>query len=290
VAVSSRGFEVVTSADGTLYGYRKMGAGPGVILLHGGMLSSESFVRLGECLAGDFTVYIPDRRGRGASGPVGARYSVVRDVEDVKALVAHTGADSIFGLSSGAIIALESALAIPALRRVAAYEPPYRVGSYDPAAWAPRYERELSRGKLADAMFTVMKGTSGSRLLKSIPHSLAVPLLERGLRENERGAKPDQVPFRELIPTMRFDAAIVNETSVSLERMRSLRADVLLVGGSKSAAFLHAALDALALLISGARRVELRGLRHTAPCNDGKPQIVAAALRDFFLMRGARTE
>jgi pimeloyl-ACP methyl ester carboxylesterase len=42
----------VTSADGTTIGYRQIGSGPGVILLHGGMQASQHYMRLGRALAG----------------------------------------------------------------------------------------------------------------------------------------------------------------------------------------------------------------------------------------------
>jgi len=65
----------VTSKDGTTVGYRKMGSGPGIILMHGGADASQHFMELGESLSDNFTVYIPDRRGRGLSGPFGEDYS-----------------------------------------------------------------------------------------------------------------------------------------------------------------------------------------------------------------------
>jgi pimeloyl-ACP methyl ester carboxylesterase len=63
----TKGF--VTSADGIRIGYRQLGSGPGVVLLHGGVNGSQHLMRLGIALAGTFTVYIPDRRGCGLSGP-----------------------------------------------------------------------------------------------------------------------------------------------------------------------------------------------------------------------------
>src|SRR5262249_10074320 len=113
----------VISADGTTIGYRQVGQGPGLILLHGGMIASQNFARLGHALADVFTVIIPDRRGRGRSGPFGTNYGIARECEDVDALVRKTGAANVFGLSSGAIIALFAAAAVPGIRKVAAYEP-----------------------------------------------------------------------------------------------------------------------------------------------------------------------
>jgi pimeloyl-ACP methyl ester carboxylesterase len=53
----TKGF--VTSADGTRIGYRQLGGGPGVVLLHGGVNGSQHLMRLGIALAGTFTVYPP---------------------------------------------------------------------------------------------------------------------------------------------------------------------------------------------------------------------------------------
>jgi len=63
----------VEAADGTRIGYRRLGVGPGVIVLHGGMNSSQHMLKLGRGLADAFTVYLPDRRGRGMSGSFGSR-------------------------------------------------------------------------------------------------------------------------------------------------------------------------------------------------------------------------
>src|SRR5438874_1780773 len=62
----------VTSKDGTTLGYRQYGQpshGPGVVLLHGAMESAQSHEQLAQALDDAFTVFVPDRRGRGLSGP-----------------------------------------------------------------------------------------------------------------------------------------------------------------------------------------------------------------------------
>ena len=45
---------------------------------------------------------------------------------------------------------------------------------------------------------------------------------------------------------------------------------------------LTATLDGLSAVLPHARRVTLRGLGHTAADNGGKPDLVAAQLREFF--------
>jgi pimeloyl-ACP methyl ester carboxylesterase len=61
----------VTSRDGTLIGFREMGHGPGVVLVHGTASSGHNHLELAEALADAFTVIVPDRRGRGLSGRYG---------------------------------------------------------------------------------------------------------------------------------------------------------------------------------------------------------------------------
>src|SRR5215212_10184918 len=106
----------VTSKDGTTIVYRHLGYGPGLILLHGGMKTSQDFVKLGQALSIAFAVYLPDRRGRGLSGPHGDDFNVMREVEDVQALIAKTEARYIFALSSGALAALRTALDTPTIQ------------------------------------------------------------------------------------------------------------------------------------------------------------------------------
>jgi pimeloyl-ACP methyl ester carboxylesterase len=272
----------VTSADGTVVGYREMGRGPAVILLHGGMMTSQNFMRLGAALSAAFTVIMPDRRGRGFSGPFGENYGIDVECADIAALVERTGASNLFGLSSGAIIALFAGLALPGIRRVAAYEPPFPVNGFDTAHWAPRFDREIARGDLASAMITVLKGTGDSALLRRVPHFLLAPLVKAGIRANRSDVSDDQVPIEKLIPTMHFDALLVKETRGSVGKLGRLGAEVLLLGGSRSAYFLKSSLDVLSAALPRVSRVELRGVGHIAADNEGKPELVAASLQRFF--------
>ena len=102
----------VTSADGTTIGHRQNGSGPGAILLGGGYLAAQHYMQLAGALSGAFTVYVPDRRGRGLSGPHGDRYCMARECEDVDALLTKTSAHFVSGHSSGGLIALQAALTL----------------------------------------------------------------------------------------------------------------------------------------------------------------------------------
>jgi pimeloyl-ACP methyl ester carboxylesterase len=273
----------VTSADGTIVAYRQWGQGPGVILLHGALQASQNFTKLAEALSDAFTVYVPDRRGRGRSGPPGEGYGLASESADVDALLRKTGARRLFGLSSGAVIALQAALTIPGIDRLAVYEPPLVTERSDPTAWTPRYQRHLDRGELAAAMVAALKGTGDVSLLTRVPSFVLVPLLALAIRadaKRERG--PDDVPIRALIPTIRFDVMLVREAAGMLASFGAIRSDVLLLGGNRSAPALRPALDALAALLPAARRVELDGIGHLAADNQGRPLEVARHLRSFF--------
>jgi pimeloyl-ACP methyl ester carboxylesterase len=91
--------------------------------------------------------------------------------------------------------------------------------------------------------------------------------------------------FRELAPTLHHDGQIIVEMSGQQERLRAIRAEVLLLGGSKSTSFLKEGLDSVAKVLPHARRVEFPGLNHSATWNTdrgGKPGPVAQELRRFF--------
>ena len=77
----------VISADGTTIGYRRIGNGPGVVLVHGGGQASQNLASLARALGDTFTVHVPDRRGRGMSGPYRADHGVRQEVEDLGALL-----------------------------------------------------------------------------------------------------------------------------------------------------------------------------------------------------------
>ena len=274
----------VISKDGTTIGYRQIGSGPGLMLVHGGMMASQNFSQLAAALADAFTVYVPDRRGRGLSGPHGANYCLERESEDMQAVIRQTGARNIFGLSSGAIVSLATALALPQeIRKLALYEPPLAVeGGVQLTSWVPRFDAEIARGDLAAAMVTVIKATGDSSFLTVLPRFMVVPLMRAAFKAQEQKMDEDEVPLNVLIPTMHFDPQLVRETEGKLSHFATLRAELLLLGGTQSQKYLKAALNALNAVLPNAQRVELAGLGHIAATNNGQPLRVAPELRRFF--------
>ncbi|AXY73593.1 alpha/beta hydrolase [Paraflavitalea soli] len=272
----------VISKDGTRVGYRQTGYGPGVILVHGAMMTSKNFLQLASFLSNEFTVYIPDRRGRGLSGPFGQNYGIGSESEDLQALIHKTGTDKIFGLSSGAICVLRTAIIEPALKKVVLYEPPIPVKGTNPAAWGSRYESALSRGNFGKAMFTAIKGTDDPSLFTALPGFLIAPLLNVGINADAKKQTDDHVPLKSLIPTMHYDLLLVRESPGLIDRCKEIKAEMLLMGGTRSQRYLKLALDTLSTVLPQAKRVESRGLGHTAADNDNSPEKIAKELIAFF--------
>ena len=137
----------VTSKDGTKIAYEKQGAGPAVILVDPALCfrSFGPMSHLAELLAPHFTVYTYDRRGRGDSSN-SKPYAVEREVEDIEALIREAGGEAfVYGISSGACLALEAAIQLgDQIKKLALYEPPYNSEKAAPQKWK-EYRRQLAR-------------------------------------------------------------------------------------------------------------------------------------------------
>jgi len=280
----------VTSRDGTRIGFRKLGHGPGAVLLHGAASSGYNHIELARALSDHFTVYLPDRRGRGLSrGPEASAedYDIQREVEDLEALLSNTGARNVFGVSSGAMIVLQAALSLPCIRKAAIYEPPFFIDAPDkPAAVLARFEEEMRQGKRAAAMTTGMKGAEmGPRLMIVMPRWLLVAVGKLAMRSEAKRGSGSYLSMRELADSMDSDFRLVVAMNDKLATYRDVRCRVLLMGGSRSPEYLRVALDALEQVLPSVGRVEFSGLNHASSWNrdrGGKPQAVAEELRRFF--------
>jgi pimeloyl-ACP methyl ester carboxylesterase len=280
----------VISQDGTTIGYRQFGHGPGVVLLHGSNVSGLDFTQLGEGLADIFTVYLPDRRGRGLSGPYGDNYSVQKEVEDLDALLTKTGAHLVYGVSAGGIICLEAALRLPAIHKIALYEPAILLDGTKHTAWLTRFDQEMAQGKVAAALVTCMKGLElGGPVMNAMPNWLLESLTNMTMKSEDKKAQPGAVTMRKLAPTLHYDGLLLAEMSGQLERFRAVQVPVLLLSGSKGLPFLKSTLDSLdKTLPHVVKRVEFPGLEHGGSNNPSntnrgsKPELVSQELRQFF--------
>jgi pimeloyl-ACP methyl ester carboxylesterase len=268
-------------------GYRWLGSGPGVVLIQGAFGTQQNFSELANALADRFTVYLPDRRGRGLSPrPYHPDYTLACDIEDLEALLAATGARNVFGLSAGAIIGLWAAAWGAPIERLAAFEPPLLLDPDAANTALARFDAELSRDDLAAAAVTGMLAAQMTPpLVGRMPRFLLEAATKAGLWFERKRGSGRYAPMRELIPALRYDFAVVAEASRDLSALGNLDCDVLLLGGERSPAYLTAAVDTVAGLVPQARRITIPGVGHGAAWNSdrqGKPQTLVPALRGFF--------
>jgi pimeloyl-ACP methyl ester carboxylesterase len=281
--------DFVTSKDGTLIEYRQLGHGPGVVMLHGAMESAQSHMKLAEGLADVFTVYLPERRGHHLGIPFVKEYSMQKEVEDLEALLAKTDSHHVFGVSAGGLICLQAALTLPTIHKVALYEPALIVSGSASTAFLPRYDREITQGKIAAALITGMKGAQlVPPVFNVMPRWLLELITTMTMKQEDKDVKGADVTMRALAPTLHYDFQLVAQMAETLKNFQAIRAEVLLLGGSKSPAWLKAALDALVETLPNARRIEFPGLDHGGSSDIsntnrfGQPEIVASELRQFF--------
>ncbi|KAH0541848.1 hypothetical protein FGG08_003732 [Glutinoglossum americanum] len=290
----------VTSRDGTAIGYRQLGQGPGLVILHGAMESSQSHIQLAEALSPTFTVYLPDRRGRGQSGPYGSPFTIQTEVDDLSALLAKTAASNILGVSSGAIIALQACLQLPTIQRAAIFEPPLGIDRDSATQSLERYDAEMANGKTSAALVTAMRATEmGPPIFKYVPRWLLEQLTTMAMAHEGSSSPSPQSPddsnstttpanMRALAPTLHYDFQISLSMSddEAISNLSKVTTEVLLIGGSKSPTYLRSGLDRLEKVLPNInKRVVFAGLGHGATGNSdrrGQPALVAEELRGFF--------
>jgi hypothetical protein len=123
-----------------------------------------------------------------------------------------------------------------------------------------------------------------------IPRWLLERLTAAMLASEDKQAAAGDATTRRLAPTLHYDFELVMRSQGALDRFAAITADVLLLSGTKSPAYLVASVDALERVVPRAQRVRLSGLDHSASGNSTDPLTgrgadpgrVAQELRRFF--------
>jgi pimeloyl-ACP methyl ester carboxylesterase len=255
----------LTSTDGTTIGYERSGSGPALILVDGGMCyrAAGPMRPLAALLSEAFTVYTYDRRGRGESTDT-LPYAPAREVEDLRALVAAAGGEAgVYGISSGAALALTTAAEEPGITKVAMYEPPY-TGEFEDGTRIKEYATELR--ELLDA------GRRGDAVARFMSHVGMPPEAIAGFR-----GSPAFAVLKAIAPTLAYDDEILTEGRVPRAVAARVTVPVVVIGGGASPETLRAAAKAAADLIPTAEHRVLDGQTH-----DVAPDALAPVLIDFF--------
>lgn len=272
----------VRSADGTSIAYRSLGAGEPLIVVGGVLRKAEDYQPLAEALADSFEVHLIERRGRGASGPLGGDYSIEKEGEDLDAVRRETGATLVFGHSYGGLIALEAAKHMP-LERVAVYEPGISVGGSIPLDWLSGYNRRLAAGDERGAFAELVRGSGHApALLTRLPFSFVRLVLRLAIR----GRQWDRM--RPLLHANAIEHEQVRLLDGTAHTYRSVSAPVLLLGGTKSPRSSELGIETLYAVLPNATLELLDGLTHNAP-DEGAPERVAEAVAPFLRASGGRS-
>lgn len=253
----------VISSDGTRISYERSGDGPPVILVGGaltsGLRSFPQCIALAELLSATFTVFSYDRRGRGDSGDT-PPYALDRELEDLEALIAEAGGSSaVYGLSSGAVLAVEAAASGAAITKLALLEPPVPVSEEDPG-YAARRDELLATGCRGEVVELFLTGVGLP------PQAIA------GMR-----GTPEWPRLEALAHTLPYDGAISGDRALWTERATAVRAPTLVLDSDASSEYLRTAAHAAAEALPNARRRTLAGEFHDVPA-----EILAPVLAEFL--------
>jgi pimeloyl-ACP methyl ester carboxylesterase len=259
----------VLSKDGTPIGFDRSGKGPAVILVDGALCyrASGPMAPLAALLAEKFTVFTYDRRGRGDSGNT-APYAVEREVEDIEALIKEAGGSAyVYGISSGAALALEAANHGLAIKKLALYEAPFIVDDSRPPIptdFVAQLKALVSADRRGDAVKLFMK-------LVGVPGIFIVMMR----------FMPAWKKLTGIAHTLPYDMTIVQDNQrgkpLPEKRWTSVTAPTLVVDGGKSPGWMRNGMRALAGVLPNAKLRTLEGQTHMV-----KPKALAPVLMEFF--------
>ena len=260
--------EKVYSKDGTIIAFDRKGHGPMVILVDGALqyrAFDQGMAELADLLAQHFTVIHYDRRGRGDSTDA-QTYELEREIEDIEALIDEAGGSAfLYGISSGAALALEAAIALGGkIKKLALYEAPYNDDKNARKGWK-EYRQKLKELVLADrkgdavGLFMMLVGVPPEQLEEMHQHPMW-PLWDAvGL-------------------TLAYDAAAMGEDgSIPTKRAARVIMPTLVMDGRDSFPFMHSTALALAETIPNAQHRTLEDQTHEV---DSK--VLAPVLIEFF--------
>jgi len=252
----------VISKDGTRIAYERLGSGPPVILVDGALCSRAfgPMPKIAELLKQHFTVYLYDRRGRGESGDT-PPHAKAREVEDLEALIGAAGG-SVYavGLSSGAALALETAVGTSSIKKLAVYEPPYMVDD-------ARFAEIDHQGKLEALVAAGQRGAAVKYFMRMVnvpaPVVFMMPLMRGIWRQLQAVAH-----------TLPYDMAVMGNWQIP-GRFAKLATPTLAMYGSKTQTRLKRALEDLVKLLPSVRQQVLPKQTHNVNADVLVPALVA---------------
>ncbi len=259
----------VLSRDGTSIAYETMGQGPVVILVDGAMCHRALGPArpLATLLGQDFTVWIYDRRGRGASGN-NLPYVAEREIEDLAALTkAAGGSVFLYGISSGGALALEAANRIQGVQKLALYEIPFIVDDTRPSVpddFVQQLGERLSAHQEGEAVKMFMRQVGAPGFFIAL-----LPIF------------PGWPDLKAVAHTLPYDFTVLSGTQAGKPlpagRWTGVRMPTLVMSGGESQAWMVNAARATARILPNAQHRTIEGQDHMLD-----PEAIAPVLVKFF--------
>ncbi|GAA4606661.1 pimeloyl-ACP methyl ester carboxylesterase [Actinoplanes octamycinicus] len=264
----------VPAADGAEIVLHSIGAGPGIILVHGGGVTIEVYRRTARRLADRFTVHLYNRRGRADAAARAEPYDGEQDIDDLAALLAHTGARNVIGHSGGGFIALRAAARRLPIGRLALYDGAVQVDGLVWLDWLPGARAAADAGEIARALAITGAGVHPESAASRLPLFLRVAICRLFLRTSIGRT------MGELLPTTLDESTLIHRHGGPAERWSGVEAEVLLACGAGGPPYFQETNEALAAVMPHARTLVVPRVGHDAL--NRAPKHLIDALADFF--------
>ena len=249
------------------------GSGPGIVVVHGGGVTIDMYRRLAVALADRFTVHLFNRRGRADAPPRSLPYTFQQDIDDLGAVLRHTGAGNVIGHSSGGFVALQAALRLP-IGRLALYDAAISIDGSFPAAWLDGARAAARAGDTARAMALTTAGINTHMAAAKLPLGAQVAVCRLFLRT------PIGRTMGDLLAMTLDESQLIRAHDGPAEQWAGVTAEVLLMCGGSGPRYYVDSNEALARALPHARTMEIPRSAHDA-INRARPRLVEP-LAAFF--------
>ncbi len=253
------------SKDGTTLAYDVYGSGPAMIYITGATCfrSFEPVLYDAQIFAQQFSVYNYDRRGRGDSSNT-LPYAPQREFEDIEAMIdAAGGTATLYGHSSGAILALEAAMQLSdKVSKLVLYDPSYASDEADQQEF-----KELSQG-----LNTLLDQGKNDEAISLFLEGIGMPT--EVITEFQQS--PQWATMTALAPTLAYDTLLASDLP-PIERASRLTTPTQIMVGEESPASIHDVADQLREAIPNVEYVKLAGQDHMPD-----PEVLLPLLASFL--------
>ncbi|MEU4532693.1 alpha/beta fold hydrolase [Micromonospora ureilytica] len=269
--------ERVRARDGATIALHSTGAGPGIVVVHGGGVTIDIYRRLATALADRFTVHLYNRRGRADAPPRSMPYTVDQEVDDLAAVLEHTGSGNVIGHSAGGFMALEAALRLP-INRLALYDAAVSINGSFPMTWLAAAQAAARAGDTARSLAITTAGINSHTAAGRLPLGVRIAIIRAFMRT------PIGRTMGELLPTALDESALILAHDGPATQWAGVSAEVLLACGADGPPYYVEQNTALARALPRARALTIPRSGHDA-VSRAHPRIVGP-LADFFAALG----